>query len=168
MYEEVIAISQRVSRLIEARRVSETETMSEILERELGGGPDGRAVGGSVPPQGGLDLGQGVRLPAGEHLYLFLSVEAKKRGAPDAIAEVVKDGLYLDGKEVAPSRGSLIHPAMQIVQRRIGNVGADGRPVSLSAWRQWHVRRERDYVPLFELKDPTLARRRRRFNLMDF
>lgn len=102
----------------------------------------------------GYELGQGVRLNIGEYLYLFLNEQAKRARKQDGIAEVRKDGIYVEGRKIEPSRGSSLQPAMQIFQRRAG------RLVSLSAWRQWHVLRENRFVSLVELKDPALARRR--------
>jgi hypothetical protein len=93
---------------------------------------------------------------------LFLSKEAKSARKYDGIAEVGADGIYVEGKKVTPSKGSAIHPAMVQFQRKANHVRTDGSPVSLSAYRQWHVVRLGDLVPLDDLKDPALARTRGR------
>jgi hypothetical protein len=45
---------------------------------------------------------------------------------------------------------------------RAGHRNEKGELVSLSAWRRWYVIRDKKFVPLLELKDPTLARTRSR------
>jgi hypothetical protein len=152
-YDEFIGITQRVDHLIERNRIAPDETKCEILSRVLGGNEPLNLKGKFA----GLDLGQGVQLNIGEKLYLFLR---KKQDKPEAIAEVTEDGLCMDGQKIIPSKGSFIHPAMQIVQRRLNNRNRKGLLISLSAWRQWHVLRDGRFVKLFDLKDPTKAKKR--------
>jgi hypothetical protein len=154
MYDEFVGITQHVGYLIERNRITPGETKCEILARILG---DSDSADPKDNPKG-LDLGEGVRLSAGEKLYLFLY---KKQNKEDATAEVKEDGLlYMDGQKIVPSKGSVIQPAMQIVQKRLNHRNKDGQLVSLSAWRQWHVVRDGKLVRLFDLKDPALAKRR--------
>ncbi len=54
--------------------------------------------------------------------------------------------------KIEPSRGSLLKPAMLVCQRF-----AHRRMVSMSPWRQWHVLRENQFIPLVELKDSRQA-----------
>jgi hypothetical protein len=49
---------------------------------------------------------------------------------------------------------------MRLVQERKGHRNAKSEIISLSAWRQWHVVRDGRLFSMFELKDPTLARKR--------
>lgn len=110
----------------------------------------------SPEPTAALDFGQGVKLPVGETLYLFSSVRSKRRSRPYGIAHVRADGLFVEHRKqlfrIEPSRGSLLKPAMLVCQRF-----SHRRMVSLSPWRQWHVLRENQFIPLVELKDPRQA-----------
>jgi hypothetical protein len=109
-----------------------------------------------------IDLGQGVGVYAGEPLYLFLSKASKLRGVPEGSAEFREDGgLYLGGRKVQPSRGSAIQPAMQAFQARLNHRNEKGEMISLSAWRQWNVKRDGKFLSLDELKDPALAHKRK-------
>jgi hypothetical protein len=98
----------------------------------------------------------------GEKPLLFLFEENKKRNEPNAVAEVKEDGFYLKGKKIPPSRGSVIQPAMQMIQEELKHRNKDGQLVSRSAWRQWYVVRDGKLVSLFELKDPAKAKKRGR------
>jgi hypothetical protein len=109
-----------------------------------------------------LDLGQGAQLRIGEKPILFLSEEAKRANRPDAEAVIRSDGFYLDGKRIEPSKGSVLQPAMKLIQERKGHRNAKGELISLSAWRQWHVVRDGKLVSMLELKNPALAHRRKR------
>jgi hypothetical protein len=154
MYDEFVGITQHVDYLIERNRIRPGETKCEILARVLGNSnsadPEDKPVG--------LDLGEGVRLSVGEMLYLFL--HKRKQIKEDATAEIKEDGLYMGGQKIVPSKGSLLQPAMQIVQRRLNHYNNEGQLVSLSAWRQWHVLRDGKLVRLFDLKDPAKAKKR--------
>jgi hypothetical protein len=141
-----VGLTAEASALIESRRSRPDQAEWEIIVEAL--------KPGAPPSKGSLDLGQGVVLSAGETLYLFLSEASKKARKPDGTAEVRADGLYVDDRKVEPSRRSPLQPAMQVFQKRSKHV------VSLSSWRQWHVLREKRFIPLVELKDPELARRR--------
>jgi hypothetical protein len=51
---------------------------------------------------------------------------------------------------------------MRLVQEKINHRNEAGKIISLSAWRQWHVERGGQLIPVLELKDPALARKRGR------
>jgi hypothetical protein len=146
MITKYVGLTAEASALIESRRSRPDQAEWEIIVEAL--------KPATLPPKGSLDLGQGVILMAGQTLYLFLSEGSKRARKPDGTAEVRADGLYVDGQKIKPSRGSPLQPAMQIFQNRSNHV------VSLSSWRQWHVLREKRFIPLVELKDPAQARRR--------
>jgi len=146
MITKYVGLTAEASALIESRRTRPDQAEWEIILEAL--------KPSAVPPKGALDLGQGVVLAAGETLYLFLNEGSKKARKPDGTAEVRADGLYVEGQKIEPSRGSPLQPAMQIFQGRSKHV------VSLSSWRQWHVLRDKRFIPLVELKDPAQARRR--------
>lgn len=162
MYPEFIGISQEVSALIEAHRADPAETKSDILSRVLGPSPTPAIT--SIPPptpvpaEELLDLKQGVKVSVGDTLWLFLSVESLRRNEPDGRAEVRRDGLYIEGKRVTPSRGSHIQPAMAHFQRL--RTARGGKIASLNAYRQWYVRKGDQLVRLEDLKDPAQRRRR--------
>jgi hypothetical protein len=158
-YAEYPGLTAEAVALIEQHRRSPFESKSQILVRVLSD-PNGRATARVPDPD--LDLGQGARLRVGERPVLFLSEEAKRKGQPDAVAEVRADGFYLEGKRIEPSKGSVLQPAMKIVQERENHRNANGEIISLSAWRQWHVLREGKLFSIVELKDPALARKRGR------
>lgn len=158
MFTKYVGLTAEASALIEQRRARPDQTESDIIVETLrlpGSGGGGASVGSNGPM---LDLGQGVRLRAGERLYLFLNEQTKKTKKPDGLASVgeMGDGLYVEGKRVKNSRGTPLAAAMHIFQQR------QGKLTSLSAWRQWHVLRGDRFVALVELKDPELAHRRGR------
>lgn len=150
-----IGLTAEAAALIEGRRSRPDQAEWEIIVDALK--PSAKSPVATPPglPRVGLDLGQGVKLNVGERLFLFLNERSKRARKPDGLAEVRADGLYVEGRRIEPSRGTPLQPAMQIFQRRV-----DPRMVSLSAWRQWHVLRDKTFVPLVELKDPELAHRR--------
>jgi hypothetical protein len=168
MYAEFIGITQEVSKLIERQRSNPDETKSDILVRvlrDLDNGSEVLSRTRESGPEAGyaeFDLGQGAKLRIGERIYLFLAEGSKKRNKPDGIAEIRKDGIYLHGQKVTPSRGSSIQPAMRLVQEKMNHRNQKGELISLSAWRQWHVHRNGKLMPLIELKDPVRAHRRGR------
>ena len=158
MYAEFVGLTANAIVLIERLRSSPEETKSEILERVL---PNlgGMEIRKELPTKF-FDFGQGVKLPVGERLTLFLSTHAKQILQSDGQAEIREDGFYMGGKKIHPSRGSVIDPAMKAVQKAKKHFNDKGEIISLSAWRQWHVRRDDRLVSLAELKDPALAHRR--------
>jgi hypothetical protein len=155
---EYAGLTKQAASLVEAHRKSPNETKSDILVRLLSAsGPPAADHAGSE-----FDLGQGAKLRAGEKIFLFLSEEAKKARRAHAIAEVKSDGFYLLGNKIEPSKGSVLQPAMHLIQEKLGHRNEKGEIISLSAWRQWHVERGGKLVPVLELKDPALARKRGR------
>lgn len=168
-YSEFVGLTQEIASLIESHREKESETKSDILWRILPRKSASTSLTSSnsrLPissaTEAVLDLGQGVKLPIDDRIYLFLSKEAMENTKPDGYADVKVDGLYVDGNiKIDKSRGSYIHPAMQFIQKRKNHYNAKGEIVSLSAWRQWHVRKNNQFVSLLDCKDPKLARTRR-------
>jgi len=158
MFSKFIGITSELSTLIESRRQRADQSECDILIDAL------RSAASQSSDEGiTFDLGQGAELRVGERLYLFLTKAAKDAAKPDGLAEVRRDGIYIEGKKVSPSNKSLLQPAMVHFQRRLAGPKAD--LTSLSAWRQWHVERDGVLVPIFDLKTPALARRRGRKRL---
>ena len=157
MYAEYVGLTSEALSLIEQFRASPSESRSEILIRALSQVTRPELQSGAY-----LDLGQGAQLRIGETPILYLSEDAKRWRKADAIAEVRADGFYLDGRKIRPSKGSVLQPAMKLVQERKGHRNSLGELISLSAWRQWYVIRDGKLLSMFELKDPALARRRSR------
>ncbi len=157
-YSEFIGISPRTSALIETFRRSPDEPKDEIIERALSG--IARETGSEhtkIP--GMLDLGEGAQAVVGERLYLFLSKAAKEAGKPDGVALVGSTAISM-GAQVFPQRYGFLHAAMKAVQTKLKHVNGKGEVISLSAWRQWHVQRGDKLVPVVDLKNPALAKRR--------
>lgn len=158
---EYVGLTPEAIGLIERCRTMPDETRSDIIVRALS-----PIVGPITPrPDGLFDLGQGAHLAVGEKPILFLSEDAKRRNKPDAIAEIRSDGFYLEGRKIEPSKGSVLQPAMRIIQERKGHRNSRGELISLSAWRQWHVVRNGQLRSMLELKNPELAHRRGRREL---
>jgi hypothetical protein len=151
-----VGLDAEASALIESRRTRANQLESEIIVEAL------RPLTAAVAQQAKFDLGQGVKLSAGEPLILFLNEQSKKAERPDGTAEVGAnaDGIYVESKKVEHSRGSPLAVAMLIFQQRAVADGRAEKVISLNAWRKWHVRRKDRLVSLYELKDPALARRR--------
>lgn len=162
-YSEFVGIAPRTASLIETFRQNPDETKDVIIFRALSYLIPSEPVShDDAQGKPSLDLGEGVKLEVGERLYLFLSLEAKKAGIPDGVAIVGSEGLLVNDSLIKPSRGSYIHPAMVHLQKLKNHVNDKGEIISLSAFRQWHVMRGNKLVPLLELKDPKLARTRRK------
>ena len=160
-YVEFAGLTAEAVRLIEELRQSPADTKSQILVRALT--PLQRTVARPVPGNGQfVDYKEGIVLPVGEKVYLFLSRGAKLEGKPDAVGEVRLNGLFMDGKFIATSPGRRpFQPGMKIVQNRKKLFSkTNGGTVSLSALRQWCVLRDGKFVTLEELKDPALKRTR--------
>ena len=161
MFVEYVGLEQDVASEIEDRRENKSETKNAILRRLFGKRPMHQEAG--VPPAH-LDFGQGIKLPVGERLFLYLTAPKTVDQKPDGTAEVGAEGIYLDGKLVTPSKGSALAPAMHAVQARLNHINDKGKLVSLSAYRQWYVVRDKKLVPLDQLKDPKLRRHRKSKN----
>jgi hypothetical protein len=163
MIVEFVGLTHEESTLVEHFRRSPNETKANIIVRVLSSltAPSNRSPVRLSEPEF-FDLGQGARLRVGEKLVLYLSEQAKRRNRPDAIAEVRPDGLFMDGRKINPSNGSVLQPAMRLVQEQKDHRNQKGEIISLSAWRQWHVVRDGKLLSMLELKDPALARKRGR------
>jgi hypothetical protein len=61
------------------------------------------------------------------------------------------------GKKIEPSKGSVLQPAMRLIQEKLNHRNERGEIISLSAWRQWHVERDGQLKPVLEPKDPSLV-----------
>jgi hypothetical protein len=111
----------------------------------------------------GCDLGQGAVLAEGEAIYLFRYRTSKESGRFEGVATARGGKLFMGDVEVMPSRGSLVQPALQMVQRRLNDVSPSrGGFVVLDAWDYWYVRRQGRYVRVGDLRDPGLIQRRRK------
>ena len=157
---EYAGLTKQAASLVERHRKSSNETKSDILVRILSA--PGAPTEQVSPNHPNFDLGQGANLRVGEKVFLFLSEEAKKARRAHAIADVKSDGFYLLGSKIEPSKGSVLQPAMHLIQEKLGHRNERGEIISLSAWRQWNVERGGKLVPVLELKDPALARKRGR------
>ena len=159
-YVEFAGLTADAVRLIEGLRKSPDDTKSQILVRALT--PLQKTLAKpSAPDKKYFDYKEGIRLPVGEKLYLFLTRPAKYARTPDAVGEIREDGFYMDGKLIPPSHGRPFQPAMELVQTRKKHFSkARGGTVSLSAIRRWCVERDGEYVMLADLKDPALKRTR--------
>jgi hypothetical protein len=155
MYAKYIGVTAETAALIEARRKGPEQSENDIIRGVLR--PAAPPTDLTIP----YDLGQGVTAYVGETLFLFLDEHAKKARKPAGVAEIRKDGMYVDGRRVERSRGSEITPAMRIIQERVGHRSGK-HIISLNAFLKWHVLRDGQIVCLSDLKDPSKARKRGR------
>jgi hypothetical protein len=160
-YVEYAGLTKEASTHLERLRKDPSETKSDIIVRVLSSGLAEPMSSFQMPS---FNFGQGVRVPVGERLFLFLTRNVSRQNQPDAIAEIREDGFYLDGKKIMPSKGSVIQPAMKIIQERKNHRNKHGKIISLNAYMYWHVIRNGKLVRLDDLKDPRLERRRHRTN----
>jgi hypothetical protein len=154
---EYVGFTREATTLTEGCRESPNETKCDIIVRVLRGlrSPEStRRIG--------LDLGQGAFLDEGENIYLFLSEESKKMRKPVAEAQAGDGELYMDGERVIPSKGSWLQPAMERVLIKVNHRNDEGELISLNAWRQWHVLRNKCLISVGELRDQKLIRKRGR------
>lgn len=157
MYCKFVGLTQEVAALIETRRKSPEQSENDIMLEVLR--PSATPVPTATET---FDLGQGVTVHVGEKLMLFLDEQAKKSRKPHGVADVRRDGIYVDGQKVQASRGSVITPAMRIFQERLRHRNALKEIISLNAFIKWHVIRDGQIVNLMELKDPSKTRKRGR------
>ena len=155
-----VGLTQEAAEAIERKRQRADESESEIVARELGSRstPSG-PVNGAGPPT--LDFGQGIKLPMGQELYLFLSKTDAQSGRIAATGKVRAAGVEVGGRLFERHRGSYLQRPMKLVQERLNHRNAAGELLSLSAYQQWHVKKNGEFVPLDDLKDEKLRRRRR-------
>lgn len=174
-YTEFVGLTQEVASLVEAHRINVSETKSDILWRILP-----RKIRGDLPvapkrpspnekkSEEIFNFGEGVKVSVGTRLYLFLSKKAMESSSPDGFADIKTDGLYVDGTiRIDKSRGSYLQPAMRLIQQRKKHFNDKGDIISLSAWRQWHIRQDNQFISLYDCKDPNISKKRRRHKNVD-
>ena len=159
MFVKYVGLTTEAAQAIESKRKTTVESESDIIVRELGAGS--AQVGASTPGSGELDLGQGIKLGVGETIHLFLSKTDALNGRPVGSATITPNGLLVEGVLFGKDRGSYVQKPMQFYQERHSHLGADGKLVPLSAYRQWYAYRDGKLLPLEALKDPSKTRRRR-------
>jgi hypothetical protein len=109
------------------------------------------------------NLGNDVWLAEGEQLFCFRWKSSLEAGKPEGVAVARGGGLFIDGVPVRRSKGSLLQPALRLVQQKIGDVSPTaGGPISLDAWKYWYVKRDDNFVQVHQLRDPALISRRRK------
>ncbi len=172
MFVKFVGLTSDTGALVEHFRETASQTEDEIIQKSLRKLRELSRIflqEDTVEPKDrsdetreiGCDLGKGAYLREGEKMFCFRkrsSLEARK---PEGIAIGIKGKLLIDGQEVTPSRGSLVQPALQIIQRRLGDYSqTSGNLVSLDAWEYWYVERNGKYVCVGDLRDPKRIRRR--------
>ncbi|WP_298743103.1 hypothetical protein [uncultured Brevundimonas sp.] len=160
MFAKYVGLTAEAAQAIEAKRKNIAESESDIIVRELGIGLV-QEVGDPTARPAKLDVGQGIALAIGETIHLFLSKTDALSGRPVGSATVTPDGLLVEGVLFGKDRGSYVQKPMQFYQQRHSHLGADGKLVPLSAYRQWYAYRDGKLLPLEALKDPSKTRRRR-------
>lgn len=156
-YAEYAGLTAEAVRLIEEHRKDPAETKSQILVRALG----------SPAPEShpeAFDYGEGIKIFEGEQLFLFLPGTPMRADHATAHAVVRKDGFYLEGKNIGPAEKRQFTPAMKMVQQKLKDFNEKGELKSLSAIRQWHVLRDGKLQSLESIKNPELARKRKRLS----
>ena len=162
-----VALDSAAAAVIERFREGPLEHEYEIIQRmgrKAAGSKSGPQVDGpDVLPGTGCDIGDGVILENGEKMYCFRykgSLLAKK---PEGIAIVKARSLYIDGQRIEPSKGSLVQPALQFVQKKLNDLSPTGDGfVSLNAWEHWYVQRVGRLVMVGSLRTPNRVGRRTR------
>jgi len=161
MYAKFIGITAETAALIETRRQGPKESEDDILRRTLAPTVDRGAD--SEEPVAGCDLGQGAVLREGERLYFFRHKRSRDAEKPEAIAESRNSSLYLYGQKVERSKGSLVQPALRMVQERLDDRNPKGEFISLDAWDYWYVRRHKVFLKVGMLRDQEKIVRRGRY-----
>ncbi|WP_394761220.1 hypothetical protein [Phenylobacterium sp.] len=166
MYVKYAGLTADAAEALERYRASPSETESDIIIRKLGRPEQGsiaRPESRPASPGGAqLDLGQGIQLRVGETAYLYLSKTDMLRDEIAATALVTDNGLRMNGRVYGKFHGSYVQQPMKEIQRRLKHVNNQGKLISLSAYRQWYVLRDRTLVPIESLKNAALARTRLR------
>ncbi len=172
MFAKYVGITNETATLIEYFRENPGQSEDDIIRKSLGKLREIDRLWGRKEETGvdsvrtdnaefGCDLGMGAVLRNKEGIFCFRyksSMEARK---PEGVA-IARDGkLFIDGQEVHRSRGSLVQPALQLIQRKIKDVSkTTGDLTSLDAWEYWYVEREGKFVPVGHLRKPNEIRRR--------
>jgi hypothetical protein len=140
-----------------------------LLSRSQQSGPDVKPrppAGVSVfPPKRedsvGCDLGKGVVLQEGEKMFCFRYRSSLRAHKPEGVAEARNGRLFIEGQEVRPSKGSLVQPALKVIQRKLRDISpTTGELISLDAWDYWYVERAGNFVRVGDLRDPNKVHRR--------
>jgi hypothetical protein len=161
MFSEYVGLTQTVASEIETRRITATETKSDILARIFAERIT-PVLSRQIDAPSLVDLTQGMSVSEGELLYLYLQKPNSASEAPIAKAVFRSGEIYMGSKRVErPYRGNGLAKAMKDAQIAVGHVDAKGNPISLSAYRQWHVIRGGKLIPLEELKKQGQKRIRR-------
>lgn len=169
MASKTMRIDRETAALIEHFRESLFQTDEEVvrtaLKRLLERGPGSPQKPAAEAESGGMgcDLGQGVHLAEGEAIYLFRYRASLESGKFEGVAIARGGKLFIGETEVRPSRGSLVQPALKMIQGKLNDVSPSrGGFVVLDAWDYWYVRREDRYIRVGDLRDPEQIRRRRK------
>lgn len=170
MSAKTVRLSRETVALIEEFRDSLFQSEDEIVHAALtrlkrtGAGrarKDAPAAGADA--EIGCDLGQGARLANGETMVLFRYRSSRETGKFEGVATARDGKLFIGDVEVEPSRGSLVTPALQMIQRRLGDISPTRHGlVVLDAWEYWYVRRDGRWIRVGDLRQPDLVQRRRR------
>jgi hypothetical protein len=152
MYSKFVGITAETAALIEQYREHPQESEDEIIRRKL---TSRKAI------EGGCDLGKGAMLYEGEKLYFFRNKQSRAAGKPEAVAESKHGNLFLYGERIQPSKGSLVAPALSLVQARLNDKNAKGQFISLDAWKYWFVSRGGKLIEVGDLRDPDQIAHRR-------
>ncbi len=161
-----VEISTKTAALIEGFRDNLFQSEDDIIGAALERLRETETREGRIEPfetaagKTGCDLGMGVVLAEGEKLYLFRYKASLGSLEPDGTATARGGRLYVEGEEVAPSKGSLVQPALRLLHRRRRIGGAPAIPHK--AWEQWHVHRDGRFVPVADLRTPESISRRDR------
>lgn len=148
MYAKFVGIKADTAALIEMRRQAPDESEDDILRRELAPPPAADPTNTA-----GCDLGQGAQLQEGEQLYFFRHKRSRDARKPEAVAKAKGGNLYLYGQKVERSKGSLVQPALRMVQERLNDRNAKGELISLDAWDYWYVERRKIWRKVGTLRD---------------
>ncbi|MBL6946972.1 MAG: hypothetical protein ISR47_10060 [Rhodospirillales bacterium] len=168
MSAKTVRLSRETVALVEHFRESLFQSEDEILHAALtrlerNDRSAGRKSAAVLDEEIGCDLGQGAVLANGEAMYLFRYRASLESGKFEGIA-MARDGkLFIGEMEIRPSRGSLVQPALQMVQRRLNDISQTrGGYVVLDAWEYWYVKRDGRFLRVGDLRNPEKIQRRHR------
>jgi len=168
MSAKTVRLSRETVALIERFRENLFQSEDEIVHAALSRLSRRRPAGSrekteAASAMAGCDLGQGVVLADGETLYFFRYRSSLDAGRFEGTAAARGGKLFIGDAEVRPSRGSLVQPALQMIQGRLNDISPTrGGFTVLDAWEYWYVKRSGRYVRVGDLRDPARIQRRRR------
>ena len=125
---KTIRIDRETAALIEHLREGlfqpDEEVVRTALRRLLEQGPGSprKPATDADSDRMGCDLGQGVQLAEGEAIYLFRYRASLESGRFEGVAVARGGKLFIGENEVLPSRGSLVQPALKMIQRKLNDV----------------------------------------------